>query len=143
MSSNIFEGMVSGQLVILVGSNTVDLYAEQELVKISLQTITQGGVVVNTPFEMIIFILRFSHFFSRDAYAFSHFDKRLHDGIDAILFHHFNFSCCAFPEHQSVAASRFIKAIQALHCLSASGHKMLRYLVSLREGWPRESFIPA
>ena len=41
MSSNIFEGLVSGQLVTPVSSNTVDLYAEQELVKISLQTLTQ------------------------------------------------------------------------------------------------------
>lgn len=72
MSSSILERLVSGQMLTLVSSNTVDLYAEEELVKISLQTITQGGVVVNTPFEMIIFILRFIHFFSRVAYPRRH-----------------------------------------------------------------------
>ena len=96
MSTNILEGHESGQRVTLMSSNTVDLQAEEELVKISLQTITLGGVVVNTPFEMIIFILRFSHFFSRVAYAFSQFDERLPDCVDSILSHHYNFSCRAF-----------------------------------------------
>lgn len=39
MSSSILERLVSGQMLTLVSSNTVDLYAEEELVKISLQTI--------------------------------------------------------------------------------------------------------
>ncbi|TDY99106.1 UNVERIFIED_ORG: hypothetical protein DFO49_0168 [Herbaspirillum seropedicae] len=92
MDSTIEERYVRRQQIVLLDRDPMSFKEEKKFIKIYLQLRSQAAPIVNTPFEMIILIHTFIHLLSRYTNAFGRLDKCFTNDIDAIFFHHLNFS---------------------------------------------------